>query len=75
MNKPKARTSTTAKVTLTIEVSDLGSWGPDCQLDQVYRQAREQAVHKVAKLLGNESVRLISDAKVVAITTNLEPGK
>lgn len=33
MSKPHARTSTGAKVTITIEMTNLGSWGPDCTLD------------------------------------------
>lgn len=37
--RPIVRTSTAATVTLTIELTNLGSWGPDCMIDQVYRQA------------------------------------
>ena len=75
MSKPTARTTTAARVTMTIEVLDIGSWGPDCQLDQVYRQAKEEAEHRVAKLLGNSGIRLIGGSKVVAITTDMETGR
>ena len=39
MAKPIVRTKTGAKVTLTLELTNLGSWGPDCKIDQVYKQA------------------------------------
>lgn len=43
LSKPVIRTKTNATVTLTIELSNLGSWGPDCQTSQIYKQAIEAA--------------------------------
>ena len=74
MSKPHARTSTGAKVTLTVELTNLGSWGPDCTLDQVYRQAREAAVGRLNKVFKNHvaSTRIIGPVIVEAVTTDLE---
>lgn len=71
MNKPTARTTTTAKVTVTLELTNLGSWGPGCQIDQVYRQAKEEAVRRITKLCQGSSVKIISAAKVEAMTTEV----
>ncbi|WEK32914.1 MAG: hypothetical protein P0Y58_12210 [Candidatus Pseudomonas phytovorans] len=74
MSKPHARTSTGAKVTITIEMTNLGSWGPDCTLDQVYRQAREAAVGRLNKVLKDHvaTTRIMGSVIVEAITTDLQ---
>lgn len=74
MTKPRARTSTAAKVTLTIELTNLGSWSPDCTIDQVYRQAREAAIGRLNKVFKDHTstTRILGPVVVEAITTDLE---
>lgn len=73
MGKPTVRTTTNATVTLTIELINLGSWGPDCQTAQVYRQAIDAANGRLNKIFaGDKDVRILAGAKVTAITTDLE---
>lgn len=70
-NLQRVRTTTNARVRLTIEVP-VGSWGPACQLDQVYRQAIEEAVGKVRRLIEPVGCRVVGTVDVEAITTSLE---
>ncbi|MGN2380204.1 hypothetical protein [Pseudomonas juntendi] len=74
MSKPHARTRTGAKVTITIEMTSLGSWGPDCTLDQVYRQAREAAIRRLNKVFKDHvaTTRILGPVIVEAVTTDLE---
>ncbi|VVN80648.1 hypothetical protein PS720_01071 [Pseudomonas fluorescens] len=74
MSKPIARTTTGATVTLTIELSGLGSWGPDCKIDQVYRQAREEAVGRINRAFKDDrrGIRILGPVVVKAITTDVE---
>ncbi|WP_155634460.1 hypothetical protein [Burkholderia stagnalis] len=69
MNKPKIRTTTTARVTVQLEV-ETGSWGPECGLDQVYRQAAQSAEGKVRAAFGAEASRMeVRAVSVDAVTT------
>ncbi|MBP2197186.1 hypothetical protein [Pantoea cypripedii] len=70
--KPIVRTSTSAKVTITIEISNLGMWGPDCQISQVYRQAIEEANGKLSKLFYGQDIRVVGTPVVQAISTDVE---
>jgi hypothetical protein len=74
MAKPIVRTQTGAKVTLTIELTNLGSWGPDCKLDQVYEQAQRAALGRINRAFRDDTlnIRLLGPVVVEAITTNLE---
>lgn len=74
MSKPIVRTTTGAKVTITVELSNLGSWGPDCMLDQVYRQAREAAVGRLNRAFKEDArhIRILGPVIVEAITTDIE---
>lgn len=71
-SKPKARLTTGATVTLTIQIQNLGSWGPDCQLEQVYHQAIVEAKGRVAKALHGRDMSFIGEPVVRAITTDME---
>lgn len=73
-NRPKVRTTTGATVTLTIEISNIGSWGSDCKIDQVYRQAREEAVDRINRAFKDDKrgVRILGPVVVKAITTDVE---
>ncbi|VVO21675.1 hypothetical protein [Pseudomonas fluorescens] len=72
--KPRVRTTTGAKVTITLELSNLGSWGPDCTTGQVHDQARESAIGRLNRLFKDqlESVKIIGPVKVEAVITDLE---
>jgi hypothetical protein len=72
--RPTVRTTTGATVTLTIELTNLGSWGPDCMIDQVYRQAREAAIGRINRAFKDDqrSVRILGPVVVKAITTDVE---
>lgn len=72
--KQRSRTTTGAKVTITLELSSLGSWGPDCTTGQVYDQAREAAIGRLNRLFKEhlDSTRIVGPVIVEAITTSLE---
>lgn len=75
--KPKVRTSTSARVTVVLEVT-VGSWGPGCQLDQVYDQASEEAVGAVQQMIRDNAqrrgdrVRIVKLGAVEALTTRMD---
>lgn len=74
--KPTVRTSTGAVVTLTIQISNLGSWGPECQIDQVYRQAIVEAKGRLAKAFsGDRNIAIVGVPNVRSITTDMEVKK
>lgn len=70
-NRRVIRTTTTARVRLTVDVS-VGSWGPDCGIDQVYRQASEEAINRVRRLINDHGAKVVGLVEVEAITTALE---
>ena len=72
--KPRSRTTTGAKVTVTLELSNLGSWGPDCTTGQVHDQARDAAIGRLNKVFKDhlDSTKIIAPVIVEAITTSLE---
>jgi hypothetical protein len=73
--KPHVRTTTSARVSVTVEVQ-VGSWGPDCDLAQVYRQGSDGAIGKLRRLFERESgVRVVSVDAVQALTTDIEVRK
>lgn len=72
MNKPKVRTTTGATVTLTVQISNLGSWGPDCQMEQIYRQAIVEAKNRLSKAMNGRDIKFIGEPVVRAITTDME---
>lgn len=71
-SKSSLRTNTVARVRLTIEVSNLGNWGADCPVSQVYQQALVEAENVLRKLFQGNGVRVIGNAVVTAITTDVE---
>ncbi|MGQ3662625.1 hypothetical protein [Citrobacter braakii] len=71
-NKPKVRITTGATVTLTLQISNLGVWGPDCQMEQIYRQAIIEAKNRIAKALSGRDIKFIGEPVVQAITTDME---
>lgn len=67
-----------ARVTLTVEIAVTDTWGEDCKLDQVYRQAAQSAVGEVrnglARALDCGRARIIGEVKAVAILADKETG-
>ena len=71
MAKPTIRTSTSALVQVTVEVRT-GTWSEGCNLDQVYRQASEEAMGKLRGVLNKHGIRIVGVASIKAITTDTE---
>lgn len=69
--KPRIRTTTFAKVQVTLEVP-VGSWGPECGLDQVYRQASEEALGKLRRITQLDRIRIVGVTKITAVSTEVE---
>jgi hypothetical protein len=61
------KTRVTATVRLVIEL-DEGTWGPDCKLEQVYKQAKQGAIGQLENAFKDrvKNVRLLS-AEVTAV--------
>lgn len=62
---------TKATVQVTVEVDASGSWGPECSMEQIIRQASESAVGQIRGSL--HKFRLIGDPAVTAITNIADP--
>ncbi|KGX18871.1 hypothetical protein X896_724 [Burkholderia pseudomallei ABCPW 1] len=74
MSRPTVRLTTSARVTVTLEVK-VGSWGPECQLSQVYRQGTESARGRIRNLIqgsGYHGIRIVEVGPIEALTTNME---
>ena len=56
-----------ARATVTIEVTGLGSWGPECQNDQVFRQASEAAIGRIRNCRDLRNVRVIGEPKITMV--------
>lgn len=62
-----------AHVTLTVEVAVRDSWGEDCSISQVHRQASESAMGHLSKCLTDcKAVRIVGEAKVTAVIVERE---
>lgn len=55
--------SVTARVVVTLELTGLGSWGDNCPLGQVYKQAAEVAVGRIRRAVNGDATLL--DAKII----------
>lgn len=63
----------TAVVTVTVEISGLGSYGGTCQVDQIYRQTAREAVNSLQNLFnGNRdrNFRIVGEPKVKTVFTS-----
>lgn len=60
-----------AKVQVIIEVSNVGSWGGECSIDQVVKQAAESAIGRIRNLKDSEarSFHIIGEPKVLMVWT------
>ncbi len=71
--KVDRRISAGARVTLTVEVSNLGAWGADCTVAQVREQAIESALsHLGHALKDGQRFRIIGEPKVTGVLTRDE---
>lgn len=68
--KPTIRTSTSARVTVQIDIT-VGSWGPDCGLDQVYRQASFEAENRVRRMFEKPGMN-VKTVRVEVVTTRTD---
>lgn len=62
-----------ATCTLTIEVYSLGSWGGECALSQIHKQAAEAAIGRIQRLETQHNFRLVGEPDVKAIITEKQP--
>lgn len=58
-------TGVTATVQLTLEIKVNSSWGGDCSMDQVFKQARDEAVGAINNALGEARQSLQNRIKIV----------
>lgn len=63
---------TKAKVTLTVEVTVDSSWGAERSIQQVFKDAREEAILLVKSNVKNCAI--IGEPQVVAMTNTAEYG-
>ncbi|MNX57001.1 hypothetical protein D3C86_878090 [compost metagenome] len=64
--KPKvANVQATAEIQLTLRIKVDGTWGGDCSAEQIFRQAREQAVNMLNSALYRDSDRLRHRIQIV----------
>lgn len=72
------RITTSAKATITIEISGIGTWGPDCLLNQVYKQGVDAAINAIQKLIQdggskvNAHFRMVGSPKIEAVIISRE---
>ena len=64
-------TSATARIKLTLEIDVRSMWGGDCQVSQVWEQAKKETLamldEKLNKAISLGSVRVIGEPKIIAI--------
>lgn len=66
MGEQKARA--VARVTVTLELKVGGTWGSDCKIDQVYKQAKDSAMLLLNQTFdNNRDVSISGKPKVEAI--------
>lgn len=58
---------TYAKVTVTLEIPATSNWGNNCQLDQVFKQAKDDVLGRLRHDLGQRGYTIIGEPKVAAV--------
>lgn len=68
------RVQASAIVTLKLEITVADTWGADCALDQIYRQAAESAINVIQRAMprgynqyNTGQVRLLDKPEVVTV--------
>jgi hypothetical protein len=64
----------TARVTLTVEVDIKSTWGDDCKLDQIYKQAAEEAVSSLTQHIYRAGgfggrIKVVGEPNVMCVIT------
>ncbi len=77
MRKPHLKpVGASAVVTVTVEVRANGSWGPDCSVAQVHRQAAEEAVNSVRNALRHaaygDRMKVVGDPEIKTVIVERE---
>lgn len=71
MTKDKSLVRASASVTMTIRVNDCGVWGSECDVAQVHRQAKREALERVGSLFDSLGCpvrfQIIGEPKVAAV--------
>ena len=57
---------------LTLDVAVPSTWGTDCKLDQVYKQAKDDARGILAKAFENRDVRVVGEMLTSAVVVDEE---
>ena len=65
-----ARVSASARVTVTVEIMATSTWGEDCPLSQIRKQAAEEIVARIKR--GAPDVKVIGNPQVVAVLVERE---
>lgn len=64
---PKQEVRATAKVRVTLEVRT-GTWGKDCSVTQLFKQAGDDALTAVRNLVTNDStIKIVGEPEVFAV--------
>lgn len=62
-----------ARVQVVIEVPT-STWGDDCPLAQVYKQARDEAINHVGRMIAKEhGVRIVGEPIIIATIVERAP--
>lgn len=66
----KVKVEARARVQITVEVT-AELWGEDCSIGQLYKQAAEDGIREVHKLILESKckARMIGEPKVIAVVT------
>lgn len=57
------------RVTVTVELDADGTWGFECKLDQIHKQATEEVLASLKTKLKEKNIRIVGEPKVLAILT------
>lgn len=68
------QTRTGARVTLSLQMHNLGSWGDECSVKQVHQQAVEAANGRLTKILKGQDCEVVGKATVDVVTTQVGQG-
>lgn len=56
-----------AEATLTVRVTNLGSWASACTVDQVFDQGSKAAIGKLKATLEGTNIEIIGEPRVTAV--------
>jgi hypothetical protein len=74
MSKPHVKpVSADAVATITVEVRNLGSWGTDCSLEQVHRQAAEAAIGYLRNFDRDSRITVIGQPEIKTVIVERKP--